>query len=213
MGLAEDLKALQELREKGELTESAYAAARDTLMRKAAAPSVEFSTGYFIGKRLLPLVLVAIVLLVGWRLVMNGINNRQTTETNRQAKTIYAPPQPQPHSVPLTNGALTVNANSYAWYSFTVPPNASTVAVNGHFTATGGSGNDIVAFIVDEDGFANLKNGHEARVYYNSQKVTQAAIAAVLPNSPATYYLVFDNRFSLLTPKAVQVNATLTYLQ
>jgi hypothetical protein len=29
MSLAEDLKALQELREKGELSESAYAAARD----------------------------------------------------------------------------------------------------------------------------------------------------------------------------------------
>jgi len=29
MGLAEDLKALQELRDKGELSESAYAAARD----------------------------------------------------------------------------------------------------------------------------------------------------------------------------------------
>lgn len=33
MGLAEDLKALQELREKGEIPESVYAAARDRLVR------------------------------------------------------------------------------------------------------------------------------------------------------------------------------------
>lgn len=212
MGLAEDLKALQELREKGELTESAYAIARDAAVRKHATPSSGFSAGYFIGKRLLPLVLVAIVLLVGWYLV-SGSNKKKTDETIRQMKAINGPPQPTLYSIPITNGALTVNASSYAWYKFEVPPNATTVAVNGHFTATGGSGNDIVVYLVDEDGFANLKNGHEARVYYNSQKVTQAAIGAALPNAPATYYLVFDNRFSLLTPKAVQVNATLSYLQ
>src|SRR5260221_397998 len=34
MGLAEDLKTLQELRDKGELSESAYAAARDTAIAK-----------------------------------------------------------------------------------------------------------------------------------------------------------------------------------
>lgn len=212
MGLAEDLKALQELREKGELTESAYATARDAAVRKHAPPSGGFTIGNFLGKRLLPLALVAIVLLMGWYLVGRS-NKKQTDEAIRQTKAINAPPQPTLYSIPITNGALTVKASSYAWYNFAVPPNATTVAVNGHFTATGGSGNDIVAFIVDEDGFENLKNGHEARVYYNSQKVTQAAIGAVLPNTPATYYLIFDNRFSLLTPKAVQVNATLTYMQ
>jgi hypothetical protein len=211
MGLAEDLKALQELREKHELSEFEYAKARDALMKKHAAPSAESSTGYFIGKRLVPLVLLVVVVLVGWRVVSSLI--KQTPETNRQSRPLYLPPQPQPHSVSLTNGALTVNANSFSWYTFTVPPNATTVAVNGHFTATGGSGNDIIAYIMDEDALANFKNGHEARVYYNSQKVTQATISAVLPNAPATYYLVFDNRFSLLTPKAVQVNATLTYMQ
>ncbi len=58
-----------------------------------------------------------------------------------------------------------------------------------------------------------MKNGHDARTLYNSGKVTQATIAAPLPDTPTTYYLVFDNRFSILTPKAVQVNATLDYVQ
>jgi len=120
---------------------------------------------------------------------------------------------PQPHSMPITNGALTVNALAYSWYQFTVPQGANGVNVNGHFTASGGIGNDIIVYVLDEDGFANFKNGHPARTYYNSQKVTQASIEAGLPNVPATYYLVFDNRFSLLTPKAVQVNATLNYMQ
>lgn len=112
----------------------------------------------------------------------------------------------------LTNGAATVNATGYLWYTFTIPPGAGSVAINGHFTASGGTGNDIECYILDEDGFANLKNGHPANTYYNSGKVTQAKIVAA--NLPAgKYYLVLDNRFSLLTPKAVQIQATLSYLQ
>jgi len=93
-----------------------------------------------------------------------------------------------------------------------VPENAAQVAVNGHFAATGGTGNDIICFILDEDGFANLKNGQPSRTYYNSDRVTQAKIEARnLP--PGTYYVLLDNRFSLFTPKAVQIEATLSYVQ
>jgi hypothetical protein len=122
------------------------------------------------------------------------------------------PPPPQPHSVNLTNGAATVNAASYTWYKFVVPENVGQIAVTGHFTATGGTGNDIDCYILDDDGFVNVKNGHPSRTYYNSGKVTQAKIeVANLP--PGTYYIVLDNRFSLFTPKAVQIEATLTYVQ
>ena len=141
---------------------------------------------------------------------------KETANTSK-APTVKAPPQlpppPQPHFVRIVNTAITVNAGSFAWYPFSVPENANTLAVTGHFTATGGSGNDIIVYILDEDGLANLKNGHPTRTYYNSEKVTQSSIQAVLPPAPGTYYLVFDNRFSLLTPKAVQVNASLSYMQ
>jgi hypothetical protein len=123
------------------------------------------------------------------------------------------PPPPQPHAIPIGTGAMTVAATSYSWYQLLVPPGVTTVSVTGHFTATGGMGNDIMVYILDEDGFTNFKNGHPSNTYYNSGKVTTASIGAVLPNAPASYYLVMDNRFSLLTPKAVQLSATLNYLQ
>jgi hypothetical protein len=106
-----------------------------------------------------------------------------------------------------------VNASSYSWYQLFVPPGVTTVSITGHFAATGGAGNDIIVCILDEDGFVNFKNGHPARTFYNSGKVTTASISAVIPNAPTSYYLVLDNRFSLLTPKAVQMNATLNYMQ
>jgi hypothetical protein len=34
-----------------------------------------------------------------------------------------------------------------------------------------------------------------------------------LPTAPDTYCLVFDNGFALIIPRAVQANATVTYLQ
>jgi len=36
-------------------------------------------------------------------------------------------------------------------------------------------------------------------------------VNATLPNDTGAYYLVFNNKFSLLSPKAVQGNFTLTY--
>lgn len=116
-------------------------------------------------------------------------------------------------TAPITNGALTINAASYSWYKFDVPPGASTVSVLGHYTATGGTGNDIIVYVLDSDSFVNFQNGHPARTFFNSGKMTTGAIGAVLPSVGATYYLLFDNRFSLITPKAVVVDATLHYMQ
>ncbi|HEX7698682.1 MAG TPA: hypothetical protein VF394_14835 [Candidatus Acidoferrum sp.] len=119
---------------------------------------------------------------------------------------------PQTHLVTIVNSAATVNAAAYAWYTFVVPPGANTIAVNGHFAATGGTGNDIECYVLDEDGFVNFKNGHPASTFFNSGKVTQSKIGAALA-SPGTYYIMLDNRFSLITPKAVQIDATLSYVQ
>ena len=115
-----------------------------------------------------------------------------------------------PRTMPITNGAITVRAAGYLYYKFSVPASATNVFVDGHFSATGGTGNDIEVVIVNEDNFANFQNHHDAQTYYNSGKATQNSIQAVLP-AGGTYYLVFNNGFSLLTPKAVAADATLHY--
>jgi zinc-ribbon domain len=150
-----------------------------------------------------------------WRVRADGLCHAEDAlgMGQRQVAAAPQPPPPQPHSVPLGAGALTVNASAYSWYQVSVPPGVTSVSISGHFTATGGMGNDITVYILDEDGFTNFKNGHPAQTFYNSEKVTTATIDAALPNRPTSYYLVFDNRFSLLTPKAVQLSATLNYMQ
>lgn len=115
-----------------------------------------------------------------------------------------------PHTQVITNSATTVRAVGYAYYKFVVPPGATNVSIEGRFTATGGTGNDIEVFILSADAFVNFQNGHGTSTYYNSGKLTQASINAVLPGA-GTYYLVFNNGFSLITPKAVQATVTLHF--
>jgi|HubBroStandDraft_6_1064221.scaffolds.fasta_scaffold41350_5 hypothetical protein len=142
----------------------------------------------------------------------------QHVERVEQTQTFIPPPRPlpppipQPHVVAIANGAAVVAAASYSWYTFTIPFDAQTISINGRYTATGGRGNDIICYILNDDGFVNFKNGHAAQAYFNSGKMTQGPITAA--NLPAgTYYLVLDNRYSLITPKAVEINATLSYQQ
>jgi predicted nucleic acid-binding Zn ribbon protein len=121
------------------------------------------------------------------------------------------PAKPHAHIIPIVDGALTVRARGFSARRFVVPSGATNVSVDGHFIATGGMGNDVEVFVLSEDSFVNFQNHHSAQAYYNSGKVTESNINAVLPGT-GIYYLVFNNSFSSVTPKAVQANATLNYL-
>jgi hypothetical protein len=57
--------------------------------------------------------------------------------------------------------------------------------------------------------FLFWRNRHPVAPIYNSRQVTQGAGDTSLPNDAGTYYLIFNNRFSLVSPKAVQDNLTL----
>jgi hypothetical protein len=118
---------------------------------------------------------------------------------------------PQQRSLAVTNGAFTVKAGSMEYTAFTVPANSTNVFVEGHFAASGGAGNDIEVYILSPDEFVNFQNHHQTPTLYNSQRETQNSINAVLPSGAGTYYLVFNNGFSLLTPKAVEASVVLHY--
>jgi uncharacterized membrane protein YvbJ len=153
-------------------------------------------------------ILLAILVLVGFLWVANAnlTKNQSSTSITSTSPRIF----PTDRTQLITNTAITVSATTYSYYKFTVPPGATNVFVDGHFSAAGGAGNDVETFVLDEDSFVNFQNNHAASAYYNSGKVTQNSINARLPGG-GNYYLVFNNKFSLLAPKAVQVNATLHY--
>ena len=118
---------------------------------------------------------------------------------------------PTTHTTNIVNGLVTVNANSYEEYTFTIPSGASSIQVSGSFTASGGSGNDIKVLIVDQSDFVNWENGHTCQCYYQSGQETTGSISASLPSS-GTYVLVYDNTFSLFSQKNVNTQVNLSYV-
>lgn len=120
---------------------------------------------------------------------------------------------PQLRTINIGKGALRVAAMHYAFYTLSVPPDSRTVRVEGHFEATGGTGNDIEVFLLNDDQFTNWKNRHPTPTYYNSGKMSVGDVQAVLPDGGGTYYLVFNNNFSALTAKAVEFTGSMTYYQ
>jgi len=95
---------------------------------------------------------------------------------------------------------------------YPVPPRPGTsLRIEGWFEAAGGSRNDIEVYILDEIGLTNFKNGTTAQTYYNSGRATTGKPHAFLPLSNQNYYVVFSNRFSLLSPKAVKTYMTAWY--
>ncbi len=115
-------------------------------------------------------------------------------------------------NVPITNSTIVVKPVQLTSFTIVVPENAVHVSVDGHFSTTGGLGNDIEVYLLTVDGFANLRNGHPSQPLYSSGKTTQGSINATLPSGAGTYYLVFDNGFSIFSAKTVQANAMLHYM-
>jgi hypothetical protein len=113
------------------------------------------------------------------------------------------------HTKATGNTAFIVNADSYVYYGLVVPQSASNVSVQGHFTATGNSDNDIVVYLLTEKSFVNWQNGYSTPTLYYSGRVTRGSLNVSLPSDPATYYIVFSNIFSEVTAKAVQTNVSL----
>ena len=149
-------------------------------------------------------VLVCLLLFTGNELMRTGTQNGGPKQISPLAQMLA-----RPQSAPLLNTSIDVHARSFFSEQFTVPGNSTAVSVEGHFTASGGLGNDIEVYLMSADGFVNFQNGHSPQTYYSSGKLTQGSFDVPLPDGGGTYYMVFSNRFGLLATKTVQVSSTL----
>jgi hypothetical protein len=107
-----------------------------------------------------------------------------------------------PVSTSIVSNTITVAPGTTQKFTFSVPAGASNARISGTFSATGGSGNDIIGYVLDSYG----------NVLYNSGQVTTGNFNVNLtPGS--NYSLVFDNTFSTVSSKTVTAQATLNYNQ
>jgi hypothetical protein len=134
---------------------------------------------------------------------------KQSTPTTSK---VYTPtPVLVPQVQNLVNGMITVKAGAYYYQAFSI--NLATmrnVTVNGSFMASGGSGSDIIVYILDELSFTNWSTGHQVNTIYNSGQLTVANINTSISVS-GKYYLVFDNTFSTFSSKDVTTKVDLNW--
>ena len=143
--------------------------------------------------------------LVVLALVVSLIASCAPTQSLTQPQSQKAPLRQPPRQSPLTEAAFTVSPGNYLFYKFSA---AERSRVTGRFRASGGSGNDIEVLILDGDQFENWKNRHSTPTYYNSEKVTVGSIDVTLREG--TYYLIFSNKFSAISNKAITADIKLT---
>jgi hypothetical protein len=99
--------------------------------------------------------------------------------------------------------AFTVAAHASKECVFVVPAKMEGAKIEGRFRATGGPHNSIEVWVLDDDAFVNWRNHHKVDALYNSQRVTQGTVDVPLPH-PGKYHVVFNNDFSVITPKAIE---------
>ena len=157
-------------------------------------------------------VLYLVALLAGVALIVVVVSrlNYEPPPTGSQAEN--PTPVLQPVSEKLFSGQSVVRAGKYVFVKFQVDPEKMHgPRVLGTFHASGGSGNDIQAVIAEESEFENWVNGHQARVLYSTDKLTNGKFDVSIIEA-GTYYLAFSNTFSLLTDKDVFAEVELRYL-
>jgi|ERR1017187_273000 hypothetical protein len=114
------------------------------------------------------------------------------------------------HTEKLASGQITVKAGSTVYYRIPVK-GWRDIHVSGHFLALGGTGNDIQVVLAEEREFGKWMDGQPAKVYYGSEKTTSGDMDVKLPSLDATYYLCFNNRFSVVSDKTVNSDISLSY--
>jgi hypothetical protein len=154
-----------------------------------------------------------LVLLLGLGFLLWAVVNQQDASHRSFGSQPGKPfiPTSQPRVMTLVDTAFTLNAAQGMNWNFTVPANATDVHIEGTFTASGGARNDVEVYLLNDDEFVNWQNHHTVSTLYNSGRMTQGTVNAVLPSGGGTYHLVFNNQFSLLSPKAVKANIRLRY--
>lgn len=76
------------------------------------------------------------------------------------------------------------------------------LALTIRFRAYGGTGNDIRMLVLDETNYLNFVNGHRATPLLDSGVLTTQTFKVPV-HTTGKHYVVFDNMFSMFTPKTV----------
>jgi hypothetical protein len=216
MGLAEDIKALQELRDKGELSEPAYAAARDAAVKTHSGlstvtstvassvpivtPNTTSSTSFRLGRFIGYLLIPGLVVAVGFWFVTHV--NSGSRPPNQVIASVTRTP------VTLTDEVENLPAHSFKALALNLPY-GGTVEVNLQVDR----GNSVDVFLTSPDQLDAMKKEDWSNVRtfndFNALKTTTYRRTSRLPQ--AGYYLVIrDTSLGVLSAPSSDISVKIT---
>jgi hypothetical protein len=110
----------------------------------------------------------------------------------------------------VVNASFIVEPRSFKPFKVVVAPAMGSPRIQGTFSATGAN-NDIEVFVLDESQFTNWQSRHAFKAAYSSGRVTSDTLNVELSAEPGTYFVVFSNRFSIISNKGVVADVKLRY--
>ena len=109
----------------------------------------------------------------------------------------------QPYQIEsIVNGSFIVGPRNFKPYKIEVAPGSVNPRLEGTFNASGAN-NDIEVFLLEQSQFQNWEQRNKFTAAYQSGRVTSDKLQVPLSPQGGTYYVVFSNRFSMLSNKAV----------
>ncbi|HME36364.1 MAG TPA: hypothetical protein VKF84_14100 [Candidatus Sulfotelmatobacter sp.] len=129
----------------------------------------------------------------------------------------------------IVDSAFSVTPRAFRYYKFSLPEGTANVAAVGQFKSTAesssasrmssagdqnpGTNNDnsIEAYVLTESAFAVWQKGYATSSLYDSGNVTGSSVQADIPPGAGIYYLVFSNKSTPKTSKAVHATVMLHY--
>jgi len=96
-----------------------------------------------------------------------------------------------------------IGPGQYRYFPLTLP---DVCTIQGGFQANAGLGDNIMAYLVDEDDFSSFQNGNQFRSYYSSGKIEHDTFEVTL--NPGQYYLILSNTYSIFSTKNVQLQVS-----
>lgn len=128
------------------------------------------------------------------------------------------------HDQTILENPFTVSAHSFRYYKFSLPEGSLNVAIVGQFAAAADSRGStrkekekdkddsaIEVYVLSEPAFTVWQNGYATSSVYQSGRVSDGTVQADLPAGAGIYYLVFNNKFALSTPKSIHATVLLRY--
>jgi hypothetical protein len=116
------------------------------------------------------------------------------------------------YTVSTGDVSFSLNAGAFHSLKFVVPPHLRAANLKGKFFVVGNT-DGVDAFLVNEVDYGNWQSGYTTFRYYDSGSVLKGTLdVPLLDWSGGVYYLVFENHSTEKTPKSIQANVDLTYI-